>query len=66
MIEAPLSQWMVKETYPTAADCEEVVHRTDPNTPIVVIGPFAIQSRLCISTADPRLHQSETTGGVKP
>jgi hypothetical protein len=50
MTEVPLSQWLVKKTYPTAADCDEVFHpkpkRTpgiDPNVPVIVIGPFIVQ-----------------------
>jgi hypothetical protein len=48
VIEAPLNQWMVKETYPTAADCDEVFHpkpkphpASSPSPPVIIIGPFS-------------------------
>jgi len=56
--EAPLSQWMVKETYPTAADCDGVLHpRRSPQDTHFFIGstrtaPAGLQ---CIASDDPRL-----------
>jgi len=56
--EAPLSQWMVKETYPTAADCDGVLHpRRSPQDTHFFIGstrtaPTGLQ---CIASDDPRL-----------
>lgn len=58
MTEAPLNQWMVKETYPTAADCNGVLHpRRSPQDTHFFIGstrtvPTGLQ---CIATDDPRL-----------
>jgi hypothetical protein len=58
IIEAPLSQWMVKETYPTAADCNGVLHpRRSPQDTHFFIGstrtvPAGLQ---CIASDDPRL-----------
>jgi hypothetical protein len=56
--EAPLSQWMVKEIYPTAADCDGVLHpRRSPQDTHFFIGstrtrPTGLQ---CIASDDPRL-----------
>jgi hypothetical protein len=82
MTEAPLSQWLIKELYPTAADCDEVLHPkpkrtpgTDPNAPMIFIGPFLLggtqpgpppPNAQCVSAADPRVDQSATAGGDKP
>jgi hypothetical protein len=79
---APLSQWLVKETYPTAADCDEVLHpkrKPSPESPPTIIeGPFIFKGGdppheppphdgQCVSTSDPRLHPSgETAGTGKP
>lgn len=58
MTEAPLNQWMVKETYPTAADCNGVLHpRRSPQDTHFFIGstrtvPTGLQ---CIASDDPRL-----------
>jgi hypothetical protein len=56
--EAPLRQWMVKETYPTAADCDGVLPpRRSPQDTHFFSGstrttPTGLQ---CIATDDPRL-----------
>jgi hypothetical protein len=48
MTEAPLSQWMVKRTYPTATACDAIIHPkpkphpANGSLPSIVIGPFAI------------------------
>ena len=58
MTEAPLSQWMVKETYPTAADCDGVLHprRSPQDTHFFIrstrTAPTGLQ---CIASDDPRL-----------
>ena len=62
LTEAPLSQWMVKETYPTAADCDGVLHprRSPQDTHFFIRSTRTVPTGLqCIATDDTRL-----TGGV--
>ena len=56
--EAPLSQWMVKETYPTAADCDGVLHprRSPQDTHFFIRSTRSAPTGLqCIASDDPRL-----------
>jgi hypothetical protein len=56
--EAPLSQWIVTETYPTAADCHGVLHprRSPQDTRFFIRSSrTAPTGQQCIASDDPRL-----------
>jgi hypothetical protein len=56
--EAPLSQWIVKETYPTEADCNGVLHpgRSPQDTAFFIRSTRTTPTGLqCIASDDPRL-----------
>jgi hypothetical protein len=58
MTEAPLSQWMVTETFPTAADCDGVLHprRSPQDTHLFIRSTRTTPTGLqCIASDDPRL-----------